>query len=408
MNDPAAIKSALAEEARVRGFDAFGVVKPDAAPELKMRLEDYIAGGAHGDMTWLAASADRRTSPLTMWPEVRSIIMLGLNYGPDDDPLAILKATDRAAISVYAQGDDYHELIKSKLKNLARWLTANAGGDVKVFVDTAAVMEKPLAAHAGLGWQGKHTNLVSRQFGSWLFLGSIFTTLDLPADPAEPDSCGSCRACLDICPTAAFPAPYKLDARRCISYLTIEHKGPIPRELRPAMGNRIFGCDDCLAICPWNKFASHGREAKLAAREALRAPRLADLVRLDDAQFRILFAKTSIKQRTRRFVRNVLIAIGNSRDLAVSAEAERLLDDPSPLVRGAAVWALSQLLSRQRFAELGKKHADADPTVQNEWDFGACLKFLDRCNKSLDVLRPRQAVVAILDQRQHDIVAGKS
>ena len=368
MKDPTAIKSALAEEAHARGFEAFGVVKPDAAPELKMRLENYIAGGAHGDMTWLAASADRRASPLTMWPDVSSIVMLGLNYGPDDDPLAILKARDRAAVSVYARGNDYHELIKSKLKDLARWLTANAGGDVKVFVDTAAVMEKPLAAHAGLGWQGKHTNLVSRQFGSWLFLGSIFTTLDLPADPAEPDSCGSCRACLDICPTAAFPAPYKLDARRCISYLTIEHKGPIPRELRPAMGNRIFGCDDCLAVCPWNKFASQGREAKLAARDALRAPRLADLVRLDDAQFRTLFSKTSIKRTGRdRFVRNVLIAIGNSGDVALSAEAERLLDDPSPLVRGAAVWALSQLLPRQLFAELRKKHAEADPTVQDEW-----------------------------------------
>jgi epoxyqueuosine reductase len=368
LSDPAAIKSALAEEARAHGFDAFGVVKPDAAPELKMRLENYIAGGAHGDMTWLAASADRRASPLTMWPEVRSIVMLGLNYGPDDDPLAILKARDRAAISVYAQGNDYHELIKSRLKDLARWLTANAGGDVKVFVDTAAVMEKPLAAHAGLGWQGKHTNLVSRQFGSWLFLGSIFTTLDLPADPAEPDSCGSCRACLDICPTAAFPAPYKLDARRCISYLTIEHKGPIPRELRPAMGNRIFGCDDCLAVCPWNKFASQGREAKLAARATLRAPRLADLVRLDEAQFRTLFSRTSIKRTGRdRFVRNVLIAIGNSGDVALSAEAERLLGDPSPLVRGAAVWALSKLLPRQRFAALQKEHAERDPAVQDEW-----------------------------------------
>jgi epoxyqueuosine reductase len=368
LKDPAAIKSTLAEEARARGFDAFGVVKPDAAPELKMRLENYIAGGAHGDMTWLAASVDRRASPLTMWPEVRSIVMLGLNYGPDDDPLAILKARDRAAISVYAQGNDYHELIKSKLKDLARWLTANAGGDVKVFVDTAAVMEKPLAAHAGLGWQGKHTNLVSRQFGSWLFLGSVFTTLDLPADPAEPDSCGSCRACLDICPTAAFPVPYKLDARRCISYLTIEHKGPIPRELRPAMGNRIFGCDDCLAVCPWNKFASQGREAKLAARDALRAPRLADLVRLDEVQFRTLFAKTSIKRTGRdRFVRNVLIAIGNSGDVALSAEAERLLSDPSPLVRGAAVWALSKLLPRQRFAALQKEHAEPDPAVRDEW-----------------------------------------
>ncbi|MFY9685544.1 MAG: tRNA epoxyqueuosine(34) reductase QueG [Pseudolabrys sp.] len=362
------MKSALAEQAGVHGFDAFGIVKPDAAPELKSRLENYITGGAHGDMTWLATSAQRRASPLTMWPDVRSIIMLGLNYGPDDDPLAILKAGDRAAISVYAKGDDYHELIKSKLKHLARWLTANAGGDVKVFVDTAAVMEKPLAAHAGLGWQGKHTNLVSRQFGSWLFLGSIFTTLDLPADPADPDSCGSCRACLDICPTAAFPAPYKLDARRCISYLTIEHKGPIPRELRPAMGNRIFGCDDCLAVCPWNKFASRGREAKLAARNTLRAPRLADLVRLDDVQFRTLFSKTSIKRTGRdRFVRNVLIAIGNSADVTLSAEAERLLHDPSPLVRGAAVWALSKLLPRQRFAALREKHAESDSTVLEEW-----------------------------------------
>jgi len=333
-----------------------------------MRLENYLDSGAHGDMTWLAASPDRRASPLAMWPEVRSIAMLGLNYGPDDDPLAILKARDRAAISVYAKGDDYHELIKSKLKDLARWLTASAGGDVKVFVDTAAVMEKPLAAHAGLGWQGKHTNLVSREFGSWLFLGSIFTTLDLPADTPEADSCGSCRACLDVCPTAAFPAPYKLDARRCISYLTIEHKGPIPRELRSAMGNRIFGCDDCLAVCPWNKFASQGREAKLSARDVLRAPQLAELARLDDAQFRALFSKTSIKRTGRdRFVRNVLIAIGNSGDLALGTEAERLLGDPSPLVRGAAVWALSKLLPRERFVALRQQHDDTDPMVREEW-----------------------------------------
>ena len=255
-------------------------------PEAKARLDQFLAEGLHGDMVWMETSAARRGSPLALWPEVRSVIMLGMNYGPSEDPLAILAQKDRAAISTYAKGDDYHELIKSRLKELARWLVANAGGDVKVFVDTAAVMEKPLAAQAGLGWQGKHTNLVSRQFGSWLFLGSIFSTLDLPADRAEPDNCGSCRACLDICPTAAFPAPYRLDARRCISYLTIEHKGPIPRELRPAMGNRIYGCDDCLAVCPWNKFAAQGREAKLAARELLRAPRLAELARLDDAQFR--------------------------------------------------------------------------------------------------------------------------
>ncbi len=303
-----------------------------------------------------------------LWPDVRSIVMLGMNYGPDSDPLSILKARDRAAISVYAKGDDYHEVIKGRLKELAHWLTVNAGGDVKVFVDTAAVMEKPLAARAGLGWQGKHTNLVSRQYGSWLFLGSIFTTLDLPADPPEPDNCGTCRACLDICPTAAIPAPYKLDARRCISYLTIEHKGPIPRDLRPAVGNRVYGCDDCLTVCPWNKFASQGREAKLAAREALRAPRLSDLVRLDEAQFRKLFSKTSIKRTGRnRLIRNVLIAIGNSGDATLAVEAERLLGDASPLVRGAAVWALSRLLPREKVAALAQRCREFDAAVQEEW-----------------------------------------
>jgi len=319
-------------------------------------------------MAWLASSAARRASPLALWGDARSIIMFGMNYGPDADPLAILKARDRATISVYAQGDDYHDLIKKRLEELARWLTANAGGNVKVFVDTAAVMEKPLAANAGLGWQGKHTNLVSREYGSWLFLGSIFTTIDLVADTPVADSCGRCRACLDICPTAAFPAPYRLDARRCISYLTIEHKGPIPRELRAPMGNRIYGCDDCLAVCPWNKFASQGREAKLAARSTLRAPRLADLARLDDPQFRTLFSKTAIKRTGRaRFVRNVLIAIGNSGDQTLACEAERLLGDASPLVRGAAVWALSRLLQREKFAALSQRHRDPDKTVQEEW-----------------------------------------
>ena len=335
-------------------------------PEAKARLERFLADGAHGDMVWMESTAERRASPVALWPDVRSVIMLGLNYGPDEDPLAILKRKDRAAISAYAKGDDYHELIKSRLKELARWLTANSGGEVKVFVDTAAVMEKPLAAKAGLGWQGKHTNLVSRQFGSWLFLGSIFTTLDLPPDPPEKDSCGTCQACLDICPTTAFPAPYRLDARRCISYLTIEHRGPIPREFRTAIGNRIYGCDDCLAVCPWNKFAVAGREAKLAARATLRAPKLAELVRLDDAQFRALFAKTSIKRTGRdRFVRNVLIAIGNSGDAALAPEAERLLDDASPLVRGAAVWALGKLLPREKFAALQK--SDTDESVRDEW-----------------------------------------
>jgi epoxyqueuosine reductase len=356
----------LIAQATARGFNVTGVTRPDAVPEAKARLERFLADGAHGDMVWMEATAARRASPNALWPDVRSVIMLGMNYGPDEDPLAILARKERAAISTYAKGDDYHELIKSRLKQVARWLTENAGGDVKVFVDTAAVMEKPLAAKAGLGWQGKHTNLVSRQFGSWLFLGVIFTTLDLPPDAPEPDNCGSCRACLDICPTAAFPEPYRLDARRCISYLTIEHKGPIPREFRAAMGNRIYGCDDCLAVCPWNKFAVAGREAKLAAREILRAPKLADLARLDDAQFRTLFSKTAIKRTSRdRFVRNVLIAIGNSGDATLASEAERLLDDASPLVRGAAVWALGQLLPREKFAALQK--SDSDDAVNDEW-----------------------------------------
>ncbi len=350
------------------GFDVVGVTKPDAVPEAKQRLQRFLADGAHGDMVWMETTAERRVSPSALWPEVRSVVMLGMNYGPDEDPLAILKERSRAAISVYAKGEDYHELVKSRLKEVARWLVQNGGGDVKVFVDTAAVMEKPMAVSAGLGWQGKHTNLVSREFGSWLFLGSIFTTLELAADEPEPDSCGSCRACLDVCPTNAFPEPYRLDARRCISYLTIEHKGPIPRELRPLVGNRIYGCDDCLAVCPWNKFAVQGREAKLSAREALRAPRLAELARLDDAQFRSAFAKTSIKRTGRdRFVRNVLIAIGNSRDVSLAGEAKRLLDDASPLVRGAAVWALGQLMPREQFAHLAKRQTESDMSVKDEW-----------------------------------------
>jgi len=366
MSDPDKIKAALIEQARARGFDAVGFTKPDAVPEAKARLDRFIADGAHGDMVWMASTAQRRGSPDALWPEVRSVVMLGMNYGPDEDPRDVLAKRDHAAISVYAKGDDYHELIKARLKDVARWLVHNAGGDVKVFVDTAAVMEKPLAASAGLGWQGKHTNLVSRDFGSWLFLGSIFTTLDLPADVRVEDSCGTCRACLDVCPTAAFPEPYRLDARRCISYLTIEHKGPIPRELRPLMGNRIYGCDDCLSVCPWNKFAEQGREAKLAARDVLRAPKLADLARLDDAQFRTMFSKTSIKRTGRdRFVRNVLYAIGNSGDVALASEAERLLDDVSPLVRGAAVWALRRLWPAEKLSAL--QRTDYDASVMEEW-----------------------------------------
>ena len=362
-----ALKAAFAEAAREHGFDVVGVTRPDAIPFAKDRLASFLAEGAHGDMTWM--EGERRGDPRALWPAVRSVIMLGLNYGTGGDPLAILQQREAGAISVYAQGDDYHEVIKPRLKALARWLTAQAGGDVKVFVDTAALMEKPLAAAAGLGWQGKHTNLVSRQYGSWLFLGAILTTLDLPPDAPEDDYCGSCRACLDVCPTAAFPAPYRLDARRCISYLTIEHKGPIPRELRPLIGNRIYGCDDCLAVCPWNKFAQAGHEAKLAARTQLKAPRLADLARLDDAGFRALFAKSPVKRTGRdRFVRNVLVAIGNSGDVTLASEAERLIGDASPLVRGAAVWALGRL-DRARLAALATARRVREPEllVEDEW-----------------------------------------
>jgi len=346
------------------------VASPALAPQVRQGLNEFLAQGLHGEMDWMAARPERRGDPRVLWPQVRSIVMLGVNYGPDHDPTVILAKPERAAISVYANGDDYHDVIKKRLKALARWLIAQAGGDAKVFVDTAAVMEKPLAAAAGLGWQGKHTNLVSREFGSWLFLGALFTTLELPADPAEPDRCGTCSACLSICPTAAFPAPYRLDARRCISYLTIEHKGPIPRDLRPLMGNRIYGCDDCLAVCPWNKFAQQGHDAKLSARAELRAPALADLVRLDDAGFRQLFARTAIKRTGRdRFVRNVLIAIGNSRNPALATCAERLLNDNSAIVRGAAVWALGRLLAKPDLLALAAKYASAetDPSVQDEW-----------------------------------------
>jgi epoxyqueuosine reductase len=322
-------------------------------------------------MAWLAGKAAWRGNPAAMWPDVRSVIMLGVNYGPDEDPLAVLRRRSHGGISVYARGDDYHDIIKPRLKSLGRWLIEKAGGDVKVFVDTAAVMEKPLAAAAGIGWQGKHTNLVSRQFGSWLFLGAIFTTLDVPVDAAEDDHCGNCHACLDICPTSAFPAPYRLDARRCISYLTIEHKGVIARELRGAIGNRIYGCDDCLAVCPWNKFATSGNEMKLAARDGLRAPRLADLARLDDAAFRALFAKSPVKRLGRtRFIRNVLIAIGNSGDAGLAGEAERLLGDASPLVRGMAVWALARLDPERLERHGAARRAETDPDVMAEWTAG--------------------------------------
>jgi epoxyqueuosine reductase len=333
-------------------------------------LREFLSAGAHGDMDWMARNTDRRGDPRALWPEARTVVMLGVNYGPHEDPLAILRERSRGAISVYAQGEDYHEVIKPRLKNLGRWLIDKAGGDIKVFVDTAPLMEKPLAQAAGIGWQGKHTNLVSRNQGSWLFLGALCTTLDLPPDAAERDHCGSCHACLDVCPTAAFPSPYRLDARRCISYLTIEHKGPIPRDLRPLIGNRIYGCDDCLAVCPWNKFAQAGHETRLAAREALRAPQLAELARLDDAGFRALFTKSAVKRVGReRFLRNVLIAIGNSGDAALALEAERLLDDPAPLVRGAAIWALGQLDHDRLERCAGRRPAaETDPAVRDDWN----------------------------------------
>jgi epoxyqueuosine reductase len=347
-----------------------GIADPDAIAKAGRYFREFLDAGAHGDMDWLAENPQRRTDPRVLWPGVRSVIMLGVNYGPDENPLAILAQPNRGAISVYAQGDDYHDVIKKRLKALARWLASATGDEVKVFIDTAAVMEKPLAQAAGLGWQGKHTNLASRQLGSWLFLGAIFTAADLPRDAADTDHCGSCRACLDICPTAAFPAPYKLDARRCISYLTIESKGPIPHEFRKAIGNRIYGCDDCLAVCPWNKFAQAGREAKLAARDDLRAPALAELVRLDDAAFRARFTKSPVKRIGRdRFIRNVLIAIGNSNERALAEEARHLLTDESPLVRGAAVWALAQLMAPEDFVELAATgvSAETDDKVRAEW-----------------------------------------
>jgi epoxyqueuosine reductase len=356
-------------QAKALGFDAVRITGAEAVRGSGARLAQFLAEGLHGSMTWMADRSHWRADPRAMWPAARSAILLGVNYGPERDPMAALARRDRGAISAYAQGDDYHDVVKKKLKALGGFIHQRFGADVKVFVDTAPVMEKPLAARAGLGWQGKHTNLVSRQFGSWLFLGSVFTTLELPADTPETDHCGNCHACLDVCPTSAFPAPYRLDARRCISYLTIEHKGPIPHEFRAAMGNRIYGCDDCLAVCPWNKFARAAAEQKLQARDALTAPALADLAVLDDAAFRALFAKSPVKRIGRdRFLRNVMIAIGNSADGALAPVAQRALDDASPLVRGAAVWALSRLLGEKDFAGLARERGDdPDPDVRAEW-----------------------------------------
>lgn len=338
----------LAARIKVRaldeGFTAARICRPDAVPEVMARLKAFVDAGRHGQMHWMAERMHWRGDPAALWPEARSVIMLAENYGPENDPLEVLALKDRAAISVYAQNRDYHDVVKKRLKRLARWLIAEAGGEVKVFVDTAPVMEKPLGQAAGLGWQGKHTNLVSRDLGSWFFLGAVFTTLDVPEDAAEQDHCGSCRACLDICPTDAFPAPYQLDARRCISYLTIEHKGPVDPDLRAGLGNRIYGCDDCLAVCPWNKFARRAQEAKYHARADLTAPPLRDLAVLEDAGFRAMFSGSPIKRIGRdRFVRNVLYAIGNSGDAQLVGVAQRLCDDPDPAVADAARWAVERL-----------------------------------------------------------------
>ncbi|HTQ13696.1 MAG TPA: tRNA epoxyqueuosine(34) reductase QueG [Rhizomicrobium sp.] len=362
-NSTADIAESVRAAARAEGFDVVRFAAA-AAPEGAARgLSAFLAEGRQGDMGWLAANAPRRADPRALWPAAKSIVVLGVNYGPGEGERI---APGRGNISVYARGDDYHDVVKAMLKRLAARIVAAHGGEVKVFVDTAPVMEKPLAQAAGAGWQGKHTNLVSREFGSWLFLGSIFTTLDIEADMPEDDHCGACRRCLDACPTNAFTGAYEIDARRCISYLTIEHKGHVAREFREAIGNRIYGCDDCLAACPWNKFARTAREARLHARAELMQPRLADLARLDDAAFRALFRGSPIKRIGRdRFLRNVLIAIGNSGGAALAPEAERLLDDPSPLVRAMAVWALSRLLPPQAFAKL--RRADGDADVAAEW-----------------------------------------
>jgi len=363
------IKTAIRAQALAAGFDAVGFAPAALVAGAKERLQDFLSAGRHGDMGWLVEKADRRGDPKVLWPDARSVVVLGLNYGPDHDPLAVLGQRDVGAISVYAQNRDYHDLVKKKLKQVGRWIAQTYACEIKVFVDTAPVMEKPLAALGGIGWQGKHTNLVSRSFGSWLFLGEIYLAIDVDADDAEVDHCGQCQRCLDVCPTAAFPAPYQLDARRCISYLTIEHAGPIPHELRPLMGNRIYGCDDCLSVCPWNKFAQATPHGALTARGDLTAPRLADLAALDDAAFRALFSGSPVKRLGRdRFVRNVLIAIGNSVAVELLPVVEGLLSDAAPVVRGAAVWALRQL-APQKFAAHQKLagEAETDPTVHDEW-----------------------------------------
>jgi epoxyqueuosine reductase len=339
------MKEQLVAFATQAGFAKVGICRPDAVPETAERLAAFVDQDMHGQMAWMAERMHWRGSPAALWPEARSVIMVAEPYTPEHDPLAVLEQPDRAAISVYAQNRDYHDVVKKRLKQVGRWLIEQVpGAEIKVFVDTAPVMEKPLAQAAGLGWQGKHTNLLGRDLGSWFFLGAIFTTVELDPDVAEVSHCGTCTACLDVCPTNAFPAPYRLDARRCISYLTIEHKGPVTEELRGLMGNRIYGCDDCLAVCPWNKFAVEGRDARYAARDDLLAPPLAELAVLDDTAFRVRFSGSPIKRIGRdRFVRNVAYAIGNSGDAHLIPAVSPLVDDPDPAVADAARWAIMKL-----------------------------------------------------------------
>jgi epoxyqueuosine reductase len=369
------IREAIRAEALAIGFDAVGFATAQLADAARAGLREYLARGYHGDMGWLAATASRRGDPQALWPDAKTVVVLGVNYGDETGSLDAATEPERGAISVYARGRDYHDTLKKRLKALGRWIAARWPGELKVFVDTAPVMEKPLAQQAGLGWQGKHTNLVSRGFGSWLFLGEIYLSRELVSDPAERDHCGQCRRCLDACPTAAFPAPYRLDARRCISYLTIEHKGPIPHELRPLIGNRVFGCDDCLAVCPWNKFARAAHEPDFIARAALTAPRLAELALLDEAAFRTRFAGTSVKRIGRnRFLRNVLVAIGNAPAASpeLVAAARRCLTDASPLVRGAAVWALGRIAPHDLTA-VAHMADDDDASVREEARLAAPL-----------------------------------
>ncbi len=363
------LKQAIVARALAEGFAVARIAAADAIPEAPQRLQDWLAAGHHGDMGWMEERTGQRAEPRRLWSEVRSIVMLGMSYAPDSDPLAILDRPDRAAISLYARRRDYHDVIKGKLKSVAGLLAARGDAGVKVFVDTAPVMEKPLAQAAGLGWQGKHTVLVSREHGSWLFLGAIYTTAELPPDQPESDHCGSCRRCLDICPTDAFPAPYQLDSRRCIAYLTIEHPGHIDAALRPGIGNRVFGCDDCLAVCPWNKFAAAAQETRLALNGELEALPLEDLAGLDDAGFRRLFSGTPVKRTGRdRFTRNVLIAIGNSGRPELAASAERLTGDASPLVRAMAAWALIRLApERARSRAASALARETDAAVRGEW-----------------------------------------